>query len=298
MNLNQLKYAIIVAEKGSISEAAKSLFITQPSLSNAIKELETEIQTTIFIRTNRGICVTKEGVEFLGYARQVLQQTDLLEQKYLNEKTVKQRFSVSTQHYTFVANAFVELVKEFGAEEYEFTINETKTHEIIEDVKNLHSEIGIIYLSNYNETVIRKILKENNLCFTELFVSPPHVFLYKEHPLAENKSIELEELEEYPCLSFSQGQYNSFYFSEEILSTRIVKKSIKVSDRAGIVNFMIGLNGYTISSGVFPKYLHGDDIISIPLEVEEKIQIGTIVHKDVTLSKLGEIFMESLKNSI
>lgn len=294
MTLQQLRYAIEVAEKGSISEAAKSLFITQPSLSNAIKELETEIKTTIFTRTNKGVLISKEGAEFLGYARQVLQQTDLLEAKYLNEKTVKQKFSVSTQHYTFAANAFVELVRKFGADEYEFTINETKTWEIIEDVKNLHSEIGIIYLSNYNEAVLRKIFEENNLIFTELFIARPHVFLYNRHPLAAKKSIKIEELDEYPCLSFSQGQYNSFYFTEEILSTRAVKKSIKVSDRAAIVNFMIGLNGYTISTGVFPKYLHGDDIISVPLELEEKIQVGTIVHKDMILSRLGEIYLDAL----
>lgn len=295
MTLQQLRYAIEVAEKGSISEAAKSLFITQPSLSNAIKELETEIKTMIFTRTNRGVLVTKEGAEFLGYARQVLQQTDLLESKYLNEKIAKQKFSVSTQHYTFATNAFVDLVKEFGAEEYEFTINETKTWEIIEDVKNLHSEIGIIYLSNYNEVVLRKIFEENNLIFSELFVAKPHVFLYNKHPLATRKSIKIEELDEYPCLSYSQGQYNSFYFTEEILSTRTVKKSIKVSDRAAIVNFMIGLNGYTFSTGVFPKYLHGEDIVSVPLEVEEKIQVGTIVHKDMVLSRFGEMYLEVLK---
>lgn len=295
MTLQHLKYAIEVAERGSISEAAKSLFITQPSLSNAIKELETEIKTTIFIRTNKGVLVTKEGAEFLGYARQVLQQTDLLEAKYLNEKIVKQKFSISTQHYTFAANAFVDLVKEFGAEEYEFTINETKTWEIIEDVKNLYSEIGIIYLSDYNNAVLRNIFEENNLIFEELFAVRPHVFLYNRHPLANKKSIIIEELDEYPCLSFSQGQYNSFYFTEEILSTRSVKKSIKVSDRAAIVNFMIGLNGYTISTGMFPKYLHGDDIISIPLEVEEKIQVGTIVHKDMILSRLGKIYLQALK---
>lgn len=295
MTLQHLKYVIEVAEKGSISEAAKSLFITQPSLSNAIKELETEIKTTIFKRTNKGILVTKEGMEFLGYAKQVLQQTDLLETKYLKEKKIKQKFSVSTQHYTFAANAFVDLVKEFGGKEYEFTINETKTWEIIEDVKNLHSEIGIIYLSNYNEAVLRKIFEENNLIFTELFVAKPHVFLYNKHPLANQKSIMIEELDEYPCLSFGQGQYNSFYFTEEILSTITVKKSIKVSDRAAIVNFMIGLNGYTISTGVFPKYLHGDDIVSVPLQVEEKIQVGTIVHKDMILSNLGEIYLHALR---
>lgn len=253
----QLKYALEVAVKGSINEAAKSLFISQPSLSNAIKELEKEIKITIFIRTNRGIIVSNEGAEFLGYARQVLQQYSMLEEKYMSGRTSKQHFCISTHHYTFAANAFVELVKEFGASEYEFTLREAKTYEIIEDVKNLRSELGIIYLRNDNEAVLLKLLKDRDISFTELFTAKPHVFISKNHPLAKKKFINLVELGGYPCLSFEQGEYNSFYFSEEILSTRGVKKSIRVSDRAAIVNFMIGLNGYTIASGVFPKYRSG-----------------------------------------
>lgn len=295
LTLQQLKYALEVASKGSMNEAARSLFISQPRLSNAIKELEKEIKITIFIRTNRGVTVTNEGAEFLGYARQVLQQFNMIEEKYLSEKPAKQHFSISTQHYTFAANAFVELVKEFGASEYEFTLRETKTYEIIEDVKNLRSELGIIYLSNYNESILLKLLKERDLTFSELFTVKPYVFISKRHPLADKESINLEELDDYPCLSFEQGAYNSFYFSEEILSTRIVKKSIKVSDRAAIVNFMIGLDGYTISSGVFPKYLHGDDIIAVPLNVDELIRVGIIQHRDVTLSGLGEIYVDALK---
>ncbi|MFC5587438.1 LysR family transcriptional regulator [Sporosarcina soli] len=295
MNLQQLKYALEVASKGSMNEAAKSLFISQPSLSNAIKELEKAIKVTLFIRTNRGVTVTNEGAEFLGYARQVLQQYNMLEEKYISEKTAKQHFSISTQHYTFAANAFVELVKEFGMSEYEFTLRETKTYEIIEDVKNLRSELGIIYLSKYNESVLLKLLRDRNITFSELFTTKPHVFISKKHPLANEESIDLDELEDYPCLSFEQGEYNSFYFSEEILSTRSVKKSIKVSDRAAIVNFMIGLNGYTISSGVFPKYLHGDEIIAVPLNVDEVIRIGTIKHSDVTLTRLGAIYLDALR---
>ena len=282
------------AEKGSINEAAKELFISQPSLSNAIMELEKEIHTTIFIRGNRGVSITNEGAEFLGYARQVLTQSELLESKYISNRPVKQRFCVSTQHYPFASNAFVELVKEFGLDEYEFALNETTTYEIIESVKTMYSELGIIYLSNYNETVIRKILAENNLIYTELFTARPHLFLYKHHPLAGRDRVELDELEDYPCITFDQGQHNSFYFSEEILSARIVKKSIRVTDRAAVVNFIIGLNGYMISSGVFPKYLHGDDIISVALNVDEKIQVGTIMHKDATLSELGKKYLEAL----
>jgi len=296
MTLQQLKYVIAVAEKGSINEAAKSLFISQPSLSNAVKELEIEKKRTLFVRTNRGITLTNDGAEFLGYARQVIQQSDMLEEKYLTGVPAKQRFSISTQHYAFTANAFVELVKEFGGEEYEFTIRETKTYDIIEDVKLLRSELGVIYLSAYNEIVIRKLLDESDIEFHPLLTVNPHVFLYKEHPLASNSIIDLEDLEEYPCLTFEQGEYNSFYFSEEVLSTRSVKKSIRVSDRAAIVNFIIGLNAYTVATGIFPKYLHGDDIIAVPLNIDEKITVGVLKHKDLTLTRLGEIYWNALKN--
>lgn len=298
MTLQQLKYAVKVAEKLSINEAAKELYISQPSLSNAIISLEKELQLTIFLRTNRGVTVTNKGREFLGYAQQVLMQTQLLESKFVKSGSSKQRFCVSSQHYLFVANAFVELVREYGLDEYEFSLYETTTHEVIENVRTLFSEMGIIYLSNYNESVLRKILSESDLIFTELYRATPHVFLFKEHPLASRKIIELDELDEYPRIAFNQGQYSTFYFSEEILSQRAVKKSIYVSDRAAVVNFIIGLNGYCISSGIFPKYLHGDDIIAVPLNADEKIEIGTIVHKDTSLSELGEKFYEALKNYI
>jgi len=296
ITLQQLKYVLAVAEKGSINEAAKSLFISQPSLSNAIKDLEKEIKRVLFVRTNRGIALTNDGAEFLGYARQVLQQAEMLEEKYLSGVSAKQRFSISTQHYTFAANAFVELVKEFGGDEYDFTIRETKTFDIIEDVRLLRSELGVIYLSTYNETVVRKLLDESDIEFYPLFTVNPHVFLYKKHPLASQESIDLKDLEDFPRLSFEQGAYSSFYCTEEILSDRNVKKSIRVSDRAALVNFLVGLNAYTISTGIFPKYLHGDDIISVPLNVDEKITVGVLKHKDLTLTRLGEIYWEALKN--
>lgn len=295
MTLQQLKYVIEVANKASINEAAKSLFISQPSLSNAIKELEAEIKITLFVRTNRGVVISTEGAEFLGYARQVVQQAELLEEKYLSATPSKQRFSVSTHHYTFAANAFVDLIKEFGADEYEFTLRETKTYDIINDVRTLRSELGIIFLSAFNEPVIRKLLKESNLVFAELFAANPHVFISKENPLANKESIILDDLEDLPCLNYEQGKHNSFYFSEEILSTLSHKKSIRVSDRAAVINMMIGVNAFIISTGVFPAYLHGDDIIAVPLEVDEKIHVGVITHKDYTPTRLGEIFLDALR---
>lgn len=295
MTLLQLKYMITAAEIGSITEAAKALFISQPSLSGAIKEVEKEAGISIFTRCRAGIALTKEGMEFLGYARQVVQQMELLESKYINNQPAKQRFCISTQHYTFTANAFVELVQHFGQERFEFILNETQTHQIIEDVRNRFSDIGILYISNYNESVLKKVLEENDLSFHEIFSASPHVFLRKDHPLACRESLKLDDLRPYPKLSFVQGNYESAYFAEELFSNEPAEKSIKVSDRAAIVNFMIGLDGYTISSGIFPKFLQGDEIVSVPLEEPEVMRIGYIINKDKELSELGQIYIEALK---
>ncbi|MDE5984892.1 MAG: LysR family transcriptional regulator [Eubacterium sp.] len=294
MTLQQLRYMIIAAETGSITEAAKMLYISQPSLSGAIKDVENEVGITIFQRCRAGIALTKEGMEFLGYARQVIQQMELLEAKYISNQPRKQRFCVSTQHYTFTTNAFVELVKQFGEERFEFILNETQTHQIIEDVRNRFSDLGILYLSKSNESVLRKAFDKYDLNFYELFSAKPHIFISKEHPLANCSSVKLLDLKPYPRLSFVQGTYESSNFSEELFSNEIVDKSIKVSDRAAIVNLMIGLNGYTISSGIFPKYLQGDEIISIPLDEDETMRIGYILNKDKQLSELGEIYVNAL----
>lgn len=295
MTLQQLKYMIIVAEKGSITEAAKDLYISQPSLSGAIKEVEKEAQITIFNRCRAGVALTQEGTEFLGYARQVIQQMELLESKYISNQPLKQRFCISTQHYTFTSNAFVELVQRFGKEHFEFVLNETQTHQIIKDVRNRFSDLGILYLSNSNEKVLNRIFDENSINFYELFTAKPHIFIRKEHPLAKKESVKLNDLTDYPRLSFVQGSYESSNFSEELFSSETVKKSIKVSDRAAIVNFMIGLNGYTISSGIFPNYLQGYDIISVPLDEDEIMRIGYILNKDKELSELGQVYIEELK---
>ena len=297
MTLQQLKYVLAVASKGSINEAAKSLFISQPSLSNAIKELEQELKINIFVRTNRGMTLTNDGFEFIGYARQVIQQYEMLEEKYIKDKCSKQHFCVSTQHYGFAANAFISLIQQYGGDKYEFTIRETKTFEIIDDVKTLRSEIGIIYLSNYNKTVIQKLIRESNLKFLSLIKAKPHIFISENHPLANKKLVSLDDLEDYPCLSFEQGTYNSFYFSEEILSTLVHQKIIKVSDRATLFNLLIGLDGYTISTGIISEELNGKNIIAIPLAVDETIKIGYIVRNDTARSYLGQIFIEALKQN-
>ncbi|HNX63671.1 MAG TPA: LysR family transcriptional regulator [Oscillospiraceae bacterium] len=298
MTLQQIKYVLKTVECGSISEAAKQLFISQPSLSNALKELETELGIEIFSRSAKGISLSVDGAEFLSYARQVAEQAELLEQRYKNKKPSRQLCSVSTQHYAFAVNAFVNLIKSSDADEYEFTLRETRTHDIIEDVKNMRSEIGILYINDFNEKVITKFLQENHLLFNTLFEAKPHVFVSKDNPLASKKSVKLDDLEDYPCLSFEQGEFNSFYFSEEILSTVFHKKSIHVSDRATLFNLLIGLNGYTICTGILSSDLNGDNIISVPLECDEKMSVGWIVNKKAVLTKAAQNYIEELKKII
>jgi DNA-binding transcriptional LysR family regulator len=298
MTLQQLKYVVTVADKGTISEAAKELFLSQPSLTNAIKELEQEMQLTIFNRTNKGIVVSNAGDEFLAYARQVLEQANLLEERFLNGNKQSPRFSVSTQHYSFAVNAFVDVIREFGQNQYDFTLRETQTYEIIEDVSRLKSEIGILYTSSKNEEVIMKFIKQNGLEFQELFLAKPHVFISSKHPLAEKEVITIDELEDYPYLSFEQGEYNSFYFSEEILSTLGRNKNIKVRDRATLFNLAVGLNGYTISTGVISKELNGENIIARPLKENEYMSVGTIKQKNMPLSRYGTAYMKALERHV
>lgn len=295
MTLQQLKYVIEVAGRGSINEAAKRLFLSQPSLSNAIRDLEEELDIAIFERTNKGITLTKEGVEFLSYARQVVEQAELLESRYLGAKPSPQHFSVSTQHYAFAVNAFVKLVREHGQEEYELALRETQTYKIIEDVKHLRSEIGILYLNEFNHKVIGKLLKAANLQFTRLFTARPHIFISIRNPLARQSIVTIEQLQPYPYLSFDQGEFNSFHYSEEILSTMTHRKSIRVNDRATLFNLLIGLNGYTISTGVLSSDLNGNEIIPVPLDVEEAIQVGWISQRSLALSKLGQAYIQALR---
>lgn len=177
MTLQQLKYIVTVAECGTISDAAKELFISQPSLTNAIKEIEEEMQLTIFHRTNKGIIVSNEGDEFLAYARQVLEQAHLLEEKFKHIKRQSPRFSVSAQHYSFAVNAFVDVIREFDGNAYDFTLRETQTYEIIEDVSHLKSEVGMLYLSDNNREVLKKLIKQKSLEFHSLFTARPHVLL-------------------------------------------------------------------------------------------------------------------------
>lgn len=277
-----------------MNEAAKQLFVSQPSLSETMKELETETGIEIFLRSNRGISLTPEGEEFLGYARQVTEQFGLLQSRYI-EKKKKEKFSVSTQHYTFAVKAFVETVKKLGMERYEYAVHETTTYDVIVNVRSFKSEIGVLYLNDFNEKVMMKTIQENGLEFKELFSCNTFVYLWAGHPLAGKETISMEELDDYPCLSFDQGKNHSLFLAEEMKSDYGYKRLIKANDRATLLNLMVGLNAYTLCSGIICEELNGSDYKAIPLEETERMRIGYVVRKGQKISKSGKLYIEELK---
>jgi hypothetical protein len=298
MTLQQLRYVIEVAKTGSMNVAAKQLFVSQPSLSMAIRELENDVHISIFERTTKGVVITAEGEEFLGYARQIINQVELLEDKYIEAGQIKKKFGVSAQHYSFAVKAFVEMVKGFDMDKYEFAIREARTHDVIHDVVTGKSEIGILYTNEFNEKVLNKIFKDNQLEFVHLFTCEGYAYLWKNHPLAGKKVIALEELQDYPCLSFEQGDNNSFYFAEEILSTYDFKKTIKSNDRATNLNLMVGLNAFTLCSGIICEELNGSDYIAVKLAEEVTMDIGYIKRAHMNMSEIGELYIEEIKKYV
>ena len=300
MTLQQIHYVITIAEAGSMSKAAEILYVAQPSLTSAVKELEAETGITIFYRSGKGVSLTNDGSEFLLYARQVYTQYEAMLDKYGRTGDRKKKFCVSTQHYSFAVKAFVELVKQFDTTKYEFAIRETKTLDVISDVATLKSEVGILYLSDFNRKILLKLLNSNSLDFHLLTTCSACVYVWREHPLANEKSLRLSQLENYPCLSFEQGGNSSFYFAEDIFSMNEYPRIIKVCDRATVLNLMVGLNGYTICSGVICEELNGGDYVAIPVENEDGshagvMEIGYIQKQKSVLSTTGKRYIEHLQ---
>ncbi|MCD7819992.1 MAG: LysR family transcriptional regulator [Lachnospiraceae bacterium] len=293
MTLQQLLYAVTIADMKSMNKAAAALYVSQPALSASIRDLEEELHIELFIRSNRGIVVTPEGEEFLRYARQMSELQRMIEERF-TDKAARKTFSVSMQHYSFAVEAFIELAKKFGMDEYEFAVHETRTSEVIANVRNYRSEIGILYLNAFNEKALRKIFQENEVEYTLLFQCGISVYLSRKHPLASQEKISFDELKPYPCLSFEQGDKNSFYFAEEVLSTREYSRIIKADDRATMLNLMVGLNGYTLCSGIICEKLNGDQYAAVPLETDERMNIGYIKRKGMPLSLLGQQYLELL----
>lgn len=294
LTLQQLRYFIEVAAEGSISAAADVLYVAQPTMSAAMKDLEARVGRALLVRSTRGVRLTDEGAEFLGYARQVVEQVELLEQRYLGRPPSRRLLGVSAQHYSFAVDAFVRMVRASGAAEYEFSLRETRTWDIIEDVRTLRSELGILYRNDFNRTVMERLLRDSGLAFHPLFIAEPHIFVSRRNPLATKARATLADLAGLPRLTFDQGANNSFYFAEEILSTRSSAQEIRVSDRATIFNLMIGLDGYTISTGIISDQLD-PEIVAVPLDVDERIEIGWIGHAAIPLTEQAQRYLAEVR---
>jgi DNA-binding transcriptional LysR family regulator len=300
MTLQQLRYVIGIAEMGSFNKAAEKLYVSQPSLTAAVRDLEDELNILIFNRSSRGVSLTSEGEEFVAYSRELMEHFESVLEKYGKIGKRKKKFGVSTQHYSFAVKSFVETVKLFDTEKYDFAIRETRTKEVIEDVAAFKSDIGILYLSDFNRKIISNLLDARDLEFHKLIDCKAYVYLWKNHPLANNKYITLKQLDDYPCLSFEQGDDGSFYFAEEILSTNEYKRTIKANDRATMLNLMVGLNGYTLCSGIICEELNGEDFRAVPFkdksdEAHSVMEIGYICKRNMLLGLVGERYVENLE---
>lgn len=294
MTLQQLKYADAVAKCGSLSEAARQVFVTQPTLTESIRALEEELRVAIFTRSSRGVSMTREGEEFLASARQILNDAAMIQEKYTGKGVRRPQFAVSCQHYAFAAEAFMDVVKSCKSDGYDFTLRETVTSEIIDDVARLRSEIGILYLSRRNERTITKILRKEELVVKELFVAKPHVFLGKNHPLAKKRLINPSELDDYPYLTYEQGVENALYFAEEVMPAIDRKKNIRVRDRATMTKLILGLNGYTVSSGASSR-MYSSEIVAVPLKMDETIRVVLVMRDGVAFSTAGATFVAAIR---
>lgn len=300
MTLTQLNYIITIAETKSINKAAEKLYVSQPSLTSAVQELEKELGIMLFNRSGRGVTLTNDGAEFLLYARQLYGQYEVILEKYGENGSRKKKFGVSTQHYSFAVKAFVDMAKQFDMSKYEFAIRETKTAEVISDVSTMKSEIGVLYLSDFNRKSMEKLLRSAGLEFHHLIDCQAYVYLWKHHPLAKEESISFSQLSDYPCLAFEQGDNSSFYLAEEILSTNEYPKIIRANDRATMLNLMVGLNGYTLCSGIICEELNGNEFAAVPFRDDAEnhnsvMDIGYIMRKNTMPGKMGQMYIEALK---
>ena len=297
MTLQQLRYLIAISECGSINVAAQNLYISQSSLSSAVKELERELGITIFTRTNRGVTLTNDGSELLGYARQVIEQADMMEERYARNRADRLQLAVSTQHYAFSLQAFIRVAERCTSEKYDFTLRECATGQIIEDVRTFRSNIGVLYLDGFNERVLQKAFADARLSFYPLFNAHVHVFVGEQHPLAERESVCLEDLEPFPRYSFEQGVTNSFYYSEEPFGHLTCDRNIRFTDRGTLTNLLTSFNGYTISTGVLSSEMHSG-IVALPLEADELMHVGYIMHNERRADELLLRYIDELHQVI
>lgn len=300
MTIQQIRYCLGVADCGSFNKASEKLYISQPSLTSSVHDLEAELGFEIFKRSSRGITETERGSDFLFDARQLFQNYEALVSKYTGQE--KKTFTVSTLYYAFARKAFVQVVKEFSNMDYDFSFREKRALNVIEDVASASSDLGLLYLSERNRDEILKNLTANSLTFTPLTQCGAFVYLHKNHPLAANKYISLEELKPYHFVTFDTDDVKAF-FPDELINNCGLDQPITVADRATELNLIKNLNGYTFLSGPFEDHAReeeSDDFLTIPLQSSpdfetEPFTLGYINRKGLKVEMLANHYISAVK---
>ncbi len=295
MTLQQLNYLIAIAEFGSITEAAEHLYISQPTLSESIRNLEREMGISAFVRTKKGVVLTREGEELLSFARSTVEQADLMKQRFSRNETDKARFAVSTQHYDFSVRAFIQVVNNHDTSGFDYIFRDTETSEIIDDVASGRSELGVLYLASHNRDVLSKILQKKELVFREIATVSPHVLLSTDSPLADKDLIQVDDLLNYPYIVVEQREKNAFFFSEQYLPMLDFCKTVLVNDRATLQALISGMNGFTVSVDGNQEY-GKNGIISKPLDYDCSIHVGIIQREKTNLSDYALEFRAALED--
>lgn len=295
MTFQQIRYIVEIAKHNSISKAAAALFVTQPSISKAVRELEADLGITILDRTNKGVVFTKEGTELLFYAKMLLEQMESVVYHFNKEKTIDlTKVSISSQHYGFVIEAVANLMDYFSERKYELTIREGKTTDVIDDVYTRRSILGVLSLNDFNKNFFERYFIAKSLMFTPLTSLRQHVFLREEHPLAHLPSITFEQLREYPYLTYQQDDV-LLHFAEEAINVDNIKKLVYLKDRGAMNNLLSNTDGYNIGTGCIVNNYMNPNIISIPLAGSNLIQVGLVKRNDVFLPEEILVYIDFLK---
>jgi len=293
LTIQQCKYILKIAECGSLNEAAKQLFVAQSSLSVSVKSLEQELNIKIFERSGTGIYLTGDGAEFVRYARQIAEQSDLIHNRYAS-KPVQQRLYVSTQHYDFVADIFSRMLNEAADGPYRFSLREMKTYDVIRETETAQSDIGILAIKSGDFGIMERYLNKKGLVFVPVLEAHAHVYLRSGHPLTGRSRITAADLKDYPYVSYEQGEHSASFFTEELVIAA-ADKQVEISDRASLMNVLLATDCYTIGTGIMPSKLNQGRIVSIPYESRAFYSIGYILRADIRLSSLVKTFVEMLQ---
>lgn len=297
MTIQQCKYVLEIARTGSFSEAAKQLFIAQSSLSAGIKSLERELNICIFQRSSNGVYLTDEGSEFVRYAADIVSASELAVGRYKSPQKTETLF-IATQHYDFIADVFGNFVKDVDLDRYRFSIKEIETYNVIREVENSYSDIGIIAIKDGDYDIMKRYLNKRNITFVSMLEAAPHVFVRRAHPLASMDRLSVADLKDFPYVSYEQGGQTASFFTEELNDARAMDKHIEISDRATLMNLLLMTDAYTVGTGIMPSALNKGDIVSIPFDSKEHYIIGYLLNSARKVSPMTERFIAHLKVSI